>query len=352
MYRKQTPSSKGDKSAVRKTQVPPSSAPHLPMGRNFTADELAASALAGEPRQQASFADPDAWHVYQSQWYAIFTRQEKTLPAVGDAERAKVWKAARRQRSQIEENRSYLESRALQTTNRSEQAAVNHRERMQEKRSSQEYVDQELQQQREHRADAALGLLPPPKVPRIGSRCERCETLHQTDAFVDDIIAGLTEEAFKQKWRSQHGERDCGYTEEASYLTGIKGYRWECLTGLDSAFPKRRLYEFRERERHAASADEREEIVRELLVGPRCPKMWQWCPQWCVHAERAPRRHEDQQEANRACENARCKAGLCKGAADSCPQEPKCERSKVQAPRMSLADIIRDRREKRELVLQ
>lgn len=104
-----------------------------------------------------------------------------------------------------------MESRALQTTNRSEQAVVN---RMQEKRSSQEYVDQKLQQQRDHnRADAALGLLPPPKVPRIGSRCERCETLHQTDAFVDGIIAGLTEEAFKQKWRSQQGARDCGYTE-------------------------------------------------------------------------------------------------------------------------------------------
>ena len=179
------------------------------------------------------------------------------------------------------------------------------------------------------------------------------EKLHQTDAFVDDMIAGLTEEAFKQKWRSQQSARDCGYTEEASYLTGIKDYHWECLTSEEA---KRRLYEFRERERHAASADEREEIVRELLVGPRCPKRWQWCPQWCVHAERAPGRDEDHEEAKRACENARCKAGLCGAMAElgrtRCPQEPKCERSKVQAPRMSLVDAIRERRKKRELELQ
>ena len=55
---------------------------------------------------------------------------------------------------------------------------------MQEKRSLQEYVDQELQQQRDRRADAALGPLSPRKVPRTGPRCEKCEALHQTDAFV------------------------------------------------------------------------------------------------------------------------------------------------------------------------
>jgi hypothetical protein len=74
----------------------------------------------------------------------------------------------------------------------------------------------------------------------------------------------------------------------------------------------------------------------------------------------APRRLSDAQwagtsrrrRAGSVCPRPRCKAGLCEGAADSCPQEPKCERSKVQAPRMSLADILRERREKRELVLQ
>ena len=306
---------------MRKTQVPPSSAPHLPMGRNFTADELAASALAGEPRQQASFADPDAWHVYQSQWYAIFTRQEKTLPAVGDAERAKVWKAARRQRSQIEENRTYLEGMGAGTGKRSAQALLDHKERMQEKRSSQEYVDQELQQQRDRRA---LGLLPPPKVPRTGSRCDKCEELHQADAFVDDIIAGLTEEALKKKWRISSLNPA---TIEEIYLTGMKIGRWDCLNGLIVLNPyyyKRRLYEFRERERQAASAEEREEIVRQALVGQRTPKIWQWCPQSCAHAERAARRPEAEAEAKQACENARCKAGLCKRSGSKCPQETKC----------------------------
>ena len=67
---------------------------------------MAASAAAGEPRSEESFAgDTAAWHAYREQFFSTVTLGE-TLPPVGDGDRAKRWKAARRQRGKIEEQRA------------------------------------------------------------------------------------------------------------------------------------------------------------------------------------------------------------------------------------------------------
>ena len=75
------------------------------MPTRFTEEQLAASATAGEPRAEESFGgDRDAWHTYQAEWFAIVTLGD-VLPPVGDSNRAKRWKAARRQRGKIEAQR-------------------------------------------------------------------------------------------------------------------------------------------------------------------------------------------------------------------------------------------------------
>ena len=61
------------------------------MPTRFTAQQLAASASAGEPRSEESFGgDRDAWHAYQAEWFATITLGE-VLPAVGDSNRPKRW---------------------------------------------------------------------------------------------------------------------------------------------------------------------------------------------------------------------------------------------------------------------
>ena len=75
------------------------------MPTRFTPAQLAASAAVGELRDEASFAgDTSAWRAYQEQMFTTLTLGE-VLPPVGDPNRAKRWKAARRQRGKIEEQR-------------------------------------------------------------------------------------------------------------------------------------------------------------------------------------------------------------------------------------------------------
>ena len=76
------------------------------MPKRFTPQQLAASAAVGELRTEQSFAgDTDAWHAYQQTAFSTLMLGE-VLPPVGDGERAKRWKAARRQRGKIEEQRT------------------------------------------------------------------------------------------------------------------------------------------------------------------------------------------------------------------------------------------------------
>lgn len=76
------------------------------MPKVFTPAQLAASASLGELRTQQSFAgDTDAWHAYQEHVYSTLQPGE-ALPPVHEDERAKLWKAAQRQRGKIEKQRS------------------------------------------------------------------------------------------------------------------------------------------------------------------------------------------------------------------------------------------------------
>ena len=71
--------------------------------RVFEPEELERSAAAGDPRHADDFAgDADAWRSYQDQWFATFTGGE-ALPPVGDQNRAKRWKASKRQHKSIED---------------------------------------------------------------------------------------------------------------------------------------------------------------------------------------------------------------------------------------------------------
>lgn len=67
----------------------------------FSAAQLAASATAGDPRTQDSFATTAEWHAYQAEWFKTVTMGED-LPPVGDPNRAKRWKSTRQQRGKIE----------------------------------------------------------------------------------------------------------------------------------------------------------------------------------------------------------------------------------------------------------
>ena len=81
------------------------------MPARFTPEQLAASAAAGELRTESTFAGDTAthargpWHAYQDSFFSAITLGQ-TLPPVGDSNRAKQWKAARRQRGKIEEQRA------------------------------------------------------------------------------------------------------------------------------------------------------------------------------------------------------------------------------------------------------
>jgi len=76
------------------------------MPTRFTPEQLAAAAAAGQPRSEESFdGDTAAWHAYQDGFFSTLTLGE-TLPPVGDGNRAKRWKAVRRQHGKIEAQRS------------------------------------------------------------------------------------------------------------------------------------------------------------------------------------------------------------------------------------------------------
>ena len=75
------------------------------MPKRFTPQQLAASASVGEVRTEASFnGDTGAWHTYQET--VFHTLMQGELPPVGDSERAKRWKATRRQAGKIKEQRT------------------------------------------------------------------------------------------------------------------------------------------------------------------------------------------------------------------------------------------------------
>lgn len=72
----------------------------------FTPEQLASAAAAGQPCSEESFGgDTAAWHAYQDGFFSTLTLGE-TLPPVGDGNRAKRWKAVRRQHGKIEAQRS------------------------------------------------------------------------------------------------------------------------------------------------------------------------------------------------------------------------------------------------------
>ena len=75
-------------------------------GQRYTAEQLAASAAAGDPREESEFSDRAAFQRWQDEWFSVVTMGE-TLPQVGDPNRAKRWKATRRQRKAIEEQRQF-----------------------------------------------------------------------------------------------------------------------------------------------------------------------------------------------------------------------------------------------------
>ena len=103
------------------------------MPRRFSAEELAASAALGELKTEASFeGDIDAWRGYQH--FVVVQLTGVPLPPVGDASRASRWKAVRRQRGQIEEQRR-RDAEAEPARAESKQALLDrHRERMQQAR--------------------------------------------------------------------------------------------------------------------------------------------------------------------------------------------------------------------------
>ena len=82
-------------------------------GQRYTAEQLAASAAAGDPREESEFSDRAAFQRWQDEWFSVVTMGE-TLPQVGDPNRAKRWKATRRQRKAIEEQRLLMEAPTVQ----------------------------------------------------------------------------------------------------------------------------------------------------------------------------------------------------------------------------------------------
>ena len=96
-----------DTYSITKPPIFDNNSHHTP---TLTEAQLAASAAAGAPRAKETFANDDAaWNAYQDGWHATFS-SGKALPPVGSSERAKAWKAARRQQRQIEEQRARHEA--------------------------------------------------------------------------------------------------------------------------------------------------------------------------------------------------------------------------------------------------
>ena len=79
----------------------------MPGGSLYTAAQLAASALAGDPRREESFETKPEYRAYQDEWFMTVTMGEH-LPPTGDANRSKRWTATRRQRAKIEDQRARL----------------------------------------------------------------------------------------------------------------------------------------------------------------------------------------------------------------------------------------------------
>ena len=122
------------------------------MPKRFTPEELEASAAAGAPRNEASFAgDATAWHSYQDAFFKTIKLGEE-LPPYGDACRAALWKAARRQRGKIEEQR--VEGRQAESNTERMRAA-----RRDDEYRSPEALAKRKQAEAEKRADEAYGQL-------------------------------------------------------------------------------------------------------------------------------------------------------------------------------------------------
>ena len=79
----------------------------MPGGSLYTAAQLAASALAGDPRREESFETKPEYRAYQDEWFMTVTMGEH-LPPTGDANRSKRWSATRKQRAKIEDQRARL----------------------------------------------------------------------------------------------------------------------------------------------------------------------------------------------------------------------------------------------------
>ena len=82
----------------------------------YSTEQLAAADAAGPPRAEASFAKREDWLEYQNAWFDTFTGE--TLPAVGDQDRAKRWKAARRQHGKIEQQRAAVGTKSMPSSSR------------------------------------------------------------------------------------------------------------------------------------------------------------------------------------------------------------------------------------------
>ena len=122
------------------------------MPKRFTPEELEASAAAGAPRNEASFAgDATAWHSYQDAFFKTIKLGEE-LPPYGDACRAALWKAARRQRGKIEEQR--VEGRQAESNTERMRAA-----RRDDEYRSREALAKRKQAEAEKRVDEAFDQL-------------------------------------------------------------------------------------------------------------------------------------------------------------------------------------------------
>ena len=119
---------------------------------SYSSEQLAAAQAVGPPRAEATFSTRDEWNEYQNAWFREFTSGE-TLPAVGDPNRAKRWKASRRQHGKIEEQRAAVEVDVEDRAPPSLQRKQRQQQTMQRNRSDPQYCERELQAQRDKRAN-------------------------------------------------------------------------------------------------------------------------------------------------------------------------------------------------------
>ena len=121
----------------------------------YSEAQLAASAAAGDPRLEADFPNADAWHTYQKEWFATVTMGE-TLPAVGDPNRSRRWKATRRQRGKIEEQRE-REKHTCEPTGRCEEQKERDKQRKRDLRAAAYEQEQQEKQQAAEQAASTSG---------------------------------------------------------------------------------------------------------------------------------------------------------------------------------------------------